>query len=455
MSTDICLPRVSPDDAAVTLVKWHVGVGTSVEPGDVIAEIESDKAVVELEAEEAGIITEIRVPEGSDDVHADQVLAVLDDASDEAGPTTPAVGASSLANDGATKSRAAPEDSRARTPPPGGLSPPGDSLLQEDAAPKSRAVHEDSRARLSPPGDSLLQEDVDAGDDASPLAARMARQAGINLQSITGSGRDGRILADDIRAAVGPAPSVLSARLPGSDSVDGDTDLHGGFEPEFDIQTPDNMRRVIAERLAKSKREAPHFYMSLDCGADALLDLKKSLTDSGAQVSLNDLILKVTATTLKRVPALNAAWSDAGIRHFRSVDLAVAVAIEGGLITPVIREADSKRIAEIAAEMRDLVARARAGQLSREEYQGGTFTGSNMGMYGVSRFTAVINPPQAAILAIGTANERPVAENGDVSTANMMTCSLSVDHRVTDGVAAAEFLQIFKDLAEDPRLLLL
>jgi pyruvate dehydrogenase E2 component (dihydrolipoamide acetyltransferase) len=429
MSTEICLPRVSPDDAAVTLVKWHVGVGTSIKPGDVIAEIESDKAVVELEAEEAGIITEIRVPEGSDDVHADQVLAVLDesspaldDATDETSQTTPPVGASSLANDAAPDTQTAPEDSRAHPPPP---------------------------------GDSLRQEDADAGDGASPLAARMARQAGINLQSITGSGRDGRILADDVRAAVGPAPSVLSARLPGSDSVDGDTDLHGGFEPEFDIQTPDNMRRVIAERLAKSKREAPHFYMSLDCGTDALLDLKKSLTDSGARVSLNDLILKVTATTLKRVPALNAAWSDAGIRQFRSVDLAVAVAIAGGLITPVIRAADSKRIAEIAAEMRDLVARARAGQLSREEYQGGTFTVSNMGMYGVDRFTAVINPPQAAILAIGTANERPVAENGVVSTANMMTCSLSVDHRVTDGVAAAEFLQTFKDLAEDPRLLLL
>jgi pyruvate dehydrogenase E2 component (dihydrolipoamide acetyltransferase) len=215
------------------------------------------------------------------------------------------------------------------------------------------------------------------------------------------------------------------------------------------------MRRVIAERLAQSKREAPHFYMSLDCGADALMDFRQSLTDSGAQVSLNDLILKVTATTLKDVPALNSAWSDAGIRRFRSVDLAVAVAIEGGLITPVIRGADKKRIAEIADEMRDLVNRARTGQLSREEYQGGTFTVSNMGMYGVDHFTAVINPPQAAILAVGTASERPVVHNGIVTSANMMTCSLSVDHRVTDGVAAAEFLQTFKRLAEDPRLLLL
>jgi pyruvate dehydrogenase E2 component (dihydrolipoamide acetyltransferase) len=420
MSTDICLPRVSPDDAAVTLIKWHVAVGSRITPGDVLAEIESDKAVVELEAEDAGIITEIRVPEGSDDVHADQVLAVLDEAASD--------GEEVLAQLPTAVDPSVPME----TPAPGVDSIPGDA-----------------------PVAALQQAQADPGNGASPLAARMARQAGISLQSITGSGHDGRVLADDIRAAAGPAPGVLTARQPEQVSVDGDTAFHGGSEPEFDIQTPDNMRRVIAERLAQSKREAPHFYMSLDCGADALMDFRQSLTDSGAQVSLNDLILKVTATTLKDVPALNSAWSDAGIRRFRSVDLAVAVAIEGGLITPVIRGADKKRIAEIADEMRDLVNRARTGQLSREEYQGGTFTVSNMGMYGVDHFTAVINPPQAAILAVGTASERPVVQNGIVTSANMMTCSLSVDHRVTDGVAAAEFLQTFKRLAEDPRLLLL
>ena len=414
MSTDICLPRVSPDDAAVTLIKWHVAVGSRITPGDILAEIESDKAVVELEAEDAGIITEIRVPEGSDDVHADQVLAVLDEA----------------ATDG--------EEVLAQLPT--AVDP---SVPVESSAPSVDSIPGDV------PAGALQQAAVDPGNGASPLATRMARQSGISLQSITGSG------ADDIRAAMGPAPGVLTARQPEQVSVDGDTAFHGGFEPEFDIQTPDNMRRVIAERLAQSKREAPHFYMSLDCGADALMDFRQSLIDSGAQVSLNDLILKVTATTLKDVPALNSAWSDAGIRRFRSVDLAVVVAIEGGLITPVVRGADKKRIAEIAEEMRDLVSRARNGQLSREEYQGGTFTVSNMGMYGVDHFTAVINPPQAAILAVGTAGERPVVQNGVVTSANMMTFSLSVDHRVTDGVAAAEFLQTFKRLAEDPRLLLL
>ncbi len=419
VSTDICLPRVSSDDAAVTLVKWHVAVGSSVVPGDVIAEIESDKAVIELEAERSGVITAILVPEGSDAVHAEQVLAVLDTSADaQPAPGEPRAGAR-----------------------------PGEAAEE--------ATARDIPVAASPPSSEKVRGNGDH-PETSPLAARMARQAGITLESITGSGPGGRVLADDVRAAAGPAPGVLGARQP--QRVDGDTELHGGFEPEFDIQTPDNMRRVIAERLVKSKREAPHFYMSLDCRADALLDLKSTLADGGvrsAQVSLNDLILKITATTLKRVPALNAAWSDAGIRRFRSVDLAVAVAIEGGLVTPVIRAADKKGIAEIAAEMRELVNRARAGQLSREEYQGGTFTVSNMGMYGVSRFAAVINPPQAAILAVGAASERPVADNGVVSTATMMTCSLSVDHRVTDGVAAAEFLQIFEELAEDPRLLLL
>jgi pyruvate dehydrogenase E2 component (dihydrolipoamide acetyltransferase) len=385
-------------------------------------------------------------------VHADQVLAVLGDtdaAAEQSELSTPPVGASLLAN-AATEKDSKREDSRA-----------------------SSLLHETPAQSVSATGDG----------DASPLAARMARQAGVDLLAISGSGRDGRILADDVRAAVGPVAGALGAPAPEHAAIGGGMDLHGGFEPEFDIQTPDNMRRVIAERLAKSKREAPHFYMSLDCRADALLDLKTTLTDtlantrantrantlantlantraetladSGAHVSLNDLILKVTATALKRVPALNAAWSDAGIRTFRRVDLAVAVAIEGGLITPVVRDADSKRVADIAREMRDLVARARAGQLSREEYQGGTFTVSNMGMYGVSHFTAVINPPQAAILAVGAVSERAIVRNGELSTAPMMTCTLSVDHRVSDGVAAAEFLQTFKRLAEDPRLLLL
>jgi len=436
MSTDIRLPRVSTDDAAVTLVKWHVEVGSRVAPGDVLAEIESDKAVVELEAEDAGVITEIRVAEGNDDVHAEQILAVLDDVG---------VGVETVSDSG---TNAAPEQAEPETPdatPPMMVAP----APANDEPPREESTHIPSQPGVLP------GVATDAGNGASPLATRMARQAGVSLQSITGSGPDGRILADDIRAAVGPAPGVLTARRPEPAPVDGDTAFHGGFEPEFDIQTPDNMRRVIAERLVQSKRDAPHFYMSLDCDAGALLALKASMTAVGAQVSLNDLILKVTATTLKQVPALNVAWSDAGIRQFRSVDLAVAVAIDGGLITPVVRGADKKRITEIAEEMRDLVARARQGQLSREEYRTGTFTVSNMGMYGVDRFTAVINPPQAAILAVGATSERPVARDGVLSTATMMSCSLSVDHRVTDGVAAAEFLQTFKRLAEDPRLLLL
>jgi pyruvate dehydrogenase E2 component (dihydrolipoamide acetyltransferase) len=440
MSTEICLPRVSPDDAAVTLVKWHVAVGSRIQSGDVIAEIESDKAVVELQAEEAGVVIEIRVPEGSDDVRAEQVLALIDE-------TAQAPAETLESNPGLDSKSDSDSDSKSDSK----SDSVGASLLANSASVSA----EDSRASSLLQGTAPRSAEPDGGNGASPLAARMARQAGITLEHISGTGQDGRILADDVRAALGPRPAALSTQQAPPTYIDGDTDLHGGFEPEFDLQTPDNMRRVIAERLVKSKREAPHFYMSLDCRVDALLDLKQSLSDSGARVSLNDLIVKITATTLVRVPALNTAWSDAGIRRFRSVDLAVAVAIEGGLITPVIRSAESKRLSQIAEEMRDLVSRARAGQLSREEYQGGTFTLSNMGMYGVSHFTAVINPPQAAILAVGAASERALAENGVVSTAHMMSCTLSVDHRVSDGVAAAEFLQVFKRLVEDPRLLLI
>jgi pyruvate dehydrogenase E2 component (dihydrolipoamide acetyltransferase) len=439
MSTEICLPRVSADDAAVTLVKWHVAVGSRIRSGDVIAEIESDKAVVELEAEVAGVVTEIRIPEGSNDVHADQVLAVVDSTGAESAqaehsasrpsssPNSAAAGARSLANN------AAPSDKPPKNDPRAG------ALLQEQSAARE--------ARPSTPGNGI-----------SALAARMARQVGIDLQNISGSGADGRILADDIRAALGPAPRALDTRPPQHPAVDADTDLHGGFEPAYDLRAPDTMRRAIAERLTTSKREAPHFYMSVDCRADALLDFKNAVAANGprgVKLSLNDLIVKVTAATLKNVPALNAAWSDDGIRHFRSVDLAVAVAVEGGLVTPVIRGAENKSIAEIAEEMRALATRARAGQLAREEYQGASFTISNMGMYGISHFSAIINPPQAAILAVGAASERPISDNGAITSATMMTCTLSVDHRVADGVAGAEFLQAFKRLIEDPRLLLL
>jgi len=442
VSTDIVLPQVSPDDAAVTLVKWHVGVGSRVAPGDVLAEIESDKAIVELEAEQAGVITEIRVAEGSDDVRADQVIAVIDAGGSTAGAPdsddvtegTPTKDATHRANE---------------TPGPATAGAPQRASETPDETPPARASAHLHAGNNAPPGSDI------AAANASPLAARMADKAGIDLERVAGSGPDGRVLADDVRAAVGPVPSVLSVRRETPAPVDGDTDYHGGFAPEFDVQTPDNMRRIIAERLVQSKRDAPHFYMSADCRAGALMDFKRALEESSANVSLNDLILKITAATLTRVPALNAAWSDAGIRQFRGVDIAVAVAIEGGLITPVVREAERKRITEIAAEMRDLVERARAGQLAREEYQGGTFTVSNMGMYGVDRFTAVINPPQAAILAVGAVREQPVAENGVIGSAEMMTLSLSVDHRVSDGVAAAEFLRTFKRLAADPRLLLL
>jgi pyruvate dehydrogenase E2 component (dihydrolipoamide acetyltransferase) len=437
VTTDIVMPRLSPDDAGATLVRWYVSVGSPVAVGDVIAEIESDKAVVELEAQEAGVVERIVVPEGSDDVRADQVLVVLSD---------DATAASAMQAGAEDAGESSVEPQQSTSPAPAPMSTPAPSPVTA-SAPGPVYIE-----NMPPPGSD------DDSVNATPLARRMAYQAGVRLESITGSGTDGRVLAGDVRTAVGRATPDADAPEPLRPLADGALDLHGGFEPDYEIRPTDDMRRTIAERSAKSKREAPHFYMAVDCRADELLSLKDTLADTGSEdskVSLNDLLLKVTAQALKQVPALNAAWSDSGIRQFRSVDLAVAVALDDGLITPVIRRAETKRIAEIAAEMRTLVERARAGTLLREEFKGGTFTVTNLGMHGVTRFSAVINPPQAAILAIGAAEEQPVAEDGEVRVAPVMTCTLSVDHRVADGVAAALFLNTFKRFCEDPRLLLL
>jgi pyruvate dehydrogenase E2 component (dihydrolipoamide acetyltransferase) len=289
----------------------------------------------------------------------------------------------------------------------------------------------------------------------------MAEQAGIDLASVAGSGPNGRIVKSDIEAAIagGPraaaaptpaaAPSVASA--PSAPSVD----VPG--MPDYDAIPNTTMRKVIAKRLTESKQHAPHFYMTVDCEIDALLATRKQLNEklSDGKVSVNDLVIKAAAIALKQVPAANASWTEEEIRIYRSVDISVAVAIEGGLITPVIRGAQNKGLAEIAAEMKDLAGRARDGKLLPEEYQGGTFSISNLGMFGIKDFCAVINPPQGAILAVGAGEQRPVVKDGALAIATVMSCTLSVDHRVVDGAIGAEFMAAFKKLIEDPLTMLL
>ncbi len=292
----------------------------------------------------------------------------------------------------------------------------------------------------------------------SPLAKRMATQAGLDPEQLKGSGPHGRIIKADIeralaggaRPAAAPAPAAAAARP--QPAAQPHADVPGG--PAY-VEIPNNtVRKVVARRLTESKLQAPHFYLTIDCEIDALLKLRADLNakteKDGVKLSVNDMVIKLAALALRKVPAANASYTEAAIRRYTDVDISVAVAIPDGLITPIIRKADQKGLAQISAEMKDLATRARAGKLKPEEFQGGTFSISNLGMYGVREFAAVINPPQGAILAVGAGEPRPVVKSGAIAIATVMTCTLSVDHRVVDGAVGAEYLQAFKKLVEDP-----
>ncbi|MED6309519.1 MAG: 2-oxo acid dehydrogenase subunit E2, partial [Pseudomonadota bacterium] len=302
---------------------------------------------------------------------------------------------------------------------------------------------------------------------ASPLARRMASQAGLDLVGITGSGPNGRIVKADIEALIesgattAPAPAVAPSApvvAPAAPAAAPTTAECLPFEPEFELESLSTMRKTIARRLTESKQQVPHFYLTVDCEIDGLLELRKTLNDKadGAyKLSVNDLVIKAAAIALRRVPKANASWTDEGVKLYKSADISVAVAIEGGLITPVVRQADNKGLETISSEMKVFSEQAREGKLGPEDYQGGTFSISNLGMYGIKDFCAVINPPQACILAVGAGEQRPVVKDGALAVAKVMSCTLSVDHRAVDGAIGAEYLGAFKRLIEDPLGMLL
>jgi pyruvate dehydrogenase E2 component (dihydrolipoamide acetyltransferase) len=292
--------------------------------------------------------------------------------------------------------------------------------------------------------------------NASPLARSMAMQSGLDLSSLLGSGPHGRILKADVLGALG-AGSGVDAPTPSAEAANLEIDARRSQAP-YDVVPHPRMREIIARRLSESKRMIPHFYLAVNCRIDPLLQLRADLqahVPEGLKLSINDFAIRAAALALRRVPEANASWTDAATRRYRRIDLAVAVATDAGLIAPVIEAADRKGLAELAAELRDLAARARAGRLLPQEYQGGTFTISNLGMYGIDELYAIINPPQAGILGLGSAGPRPVARAGAVVVETMMTCTLSADHRVLDGAAAARFLSAFKALVEQPSTMLL
>jgi pyruvate dehydrogenase E2 component (dihydrolipoamide acetyltransferase) len=425
MPTEIRMPRLVDSMTHGAVVVWRTREGKPVTAGEVIAEIEIDKTTVDLEAPDAGTLTRIVVPAGSERVEVGTVLAILE----QNGGPAPAVieEAVSLSFKPAKLGNGHPE-------------PPAESVPNSVRA----------SLELMP---ALPQVEI----KASPLARSMARQAGLDLSSLRGSGPAGRIVRADVLTALGfhhapeevPAPSPV-VTLSGPKSY--------VSSASYDEIPHSRLRQVIAQRLSDSKRTIPHFYLEVNCRMDPLLRLRSEVqaaSADGIKLSLNDFAVRAAALALRKVPDANASWTDTATRRYRRIDLAIAVATETGLVAPIVRDADRKGLAELAAEVRDLALRARDGRLRPEELTGGTFTVTNLGMYGVGSLYAIVNPPQAGILGLGAAEPRPVVVDGSIVVATMMTCTLSADHRVLDGATGARFLSTFKSLIEQPLTLLI
>ncbi len=442
MATDILMPALSPTMTEGTLARWLKNEGDTVKAGDVIAEIETDKATMEVEAVDEGILGRIVVAGGTEGVKVNAVIAVLV----EAGEKVPEAGAS--------KPAPTPSPALAAVEAAGGKV----AGAPEQPVPSPMPTSGGATPPAASHGDRVF---------ASPLARRMAQQAGLDLGSVQGSGPQGRIVKADVEAAMNrpkavPAPApVVAAAAPAAAPAAPKPAPVAVSAPHTAVPNS-SMRKVIARRLSESKATIPHFYVAMDIELDALLKLRGELNaqspkdGAGAfKLSVNDLVIKACAVALRRHPGVNASWTEDAILQFQDVDISVAVAIPDGLITPIVKGADRKGLSTISNEMKDLAARAKTGKLKPEEFQGGGFSISNMGMFGVSHFAAIINPPQAGILAVGAGEPRAVVKNGALAIATVMTCQLSVDHRVIDGSLAAEFMQTLKGLIENPLSLML
>jgi pyruvate dehydrogenase E2 component (dihydrolipoamide acetyltransferase) len=430
VTIEIRMPALSPTMESGTLAKWLVKEGDRVRSGSVIAEIETDKATMEFEAVDEGTVAKIVVPEGTEGVKVNDLIAVLlEDGEDAA-----------VIAESATKPLTGPE---AEPAPAAGAPPP-----EAEPTPAAPATS----ARAEPSGGERLF--------ASPLARRIAAERGLDLASIKGSGPHGRIVKADVERAEpteAQAPEPSAAQAAAEPDAEAVKRLYEGRA--FEEVRLDSMRRTIAARLSEAKRTIPHFYLRRDIRLDALLqlrsDLNRQLEPRNVKLSVNDFIIKACALALQQVPDCNAVWAGDRVLRLEPSDIAVAVAIEGGLLTPVIRDAERKTLSALSEEMKDLAARARSRKLAPHEYQGGSFAISNLGMMGVDSFDAVINPPQASILAVGAGVARPVvAASGEIEVATLMSATLSVDHRVIDGALGAAFLDAIRRNLEGPLAML-
>jgi pyruvate dehydrogenase E2 component (dihydrolipoamide acetyltransferase) len=429
--TDILMPALSPTMEEGTLAKWHVKAGDTVSSGDVIAEIETDKATMEVEAVDEGVVEAILVPEGTEGVKVNTPIA-------------------RLKGEGA-----------AAAPPPAPSAPTPSAPVAEPKA--SAAV---APAEKAPPL-AALSSGAPSRIYASPLARRLAEQKGVDLSGLKGSGPHGRIIKADIDAAqpgAAPAKPKAAAPSPSAPQVAAAPAQVKSLEQlgippgTYDLVPLDGMRKVIARRMTESFRDIPHFPLTIDLEIDRLLDarvrINAALEKQGVKVSVNDLIIKACAAALKAVPDANASYTPDGIALHHHADVAVAVAIDGGLITPIIRAAETRTLADISKTMKDLAERARARKLKPEEFQGGTFSLSNLGMMGIKSFNSILNEPQGCILSVGAGDKRPVVRGDQLAIATVMTVTLTCDHRVVDGAIGARWLTAFKTFIEDPITLL-
>jgi pyruvate dehydrogenase E2 component (dihydrolipoamide acetyltransferase) len=430
MPTNVLMPALSPTMTEGKIARWLKAEGDTVKSGQVLCEIETDKATMEVEAVDEGVLAKIVVPGGTDGVKVNDVIAIIAGEGEDA---------KAVAAKGAAPAVAVAPVAAAST---------------QAAAPAPVAA-----AAAAPQGSRVF---------ASPLARRIAEQGNLDLGKIAGSGPGGRIVKHDVESALAGGGAKKSAAAPAAAAastapapVAVSSAALAAIGPHKLVPLS-TMRKVIARRLTESKQQVPHFYLTVDCDIDKLLAGRVALNAKSPEkgpgafkLSVNDFIIKSVAAALRQVPNANASFSDDGMLLWENVDISVAVAIDGGLITPIIRDADKKGLVEISNTMKDLAARAKSGKLKPEEFQGGTFSISNLGMFGIKDFAAVINPPQGCILAVGAGEQRPVVKNGALAIATMMSVTLSVDHRVVDGSVGAEFLAAFKKIVEDPLAMLL
>src|SRR5579871_678697 len=453
MPINILMPALSPTMEKGNLAKWLKKEGDKVKSGDVIAEIETDKATMEVEPVDEGTLARIVVPEGTQDVPVNDVIAVL------AGDGEDVKAASA----GAGVVKAPPKPAEAPAPKPVAAAAPSAAPAPAPAVPKP-APAPAPQAAAAP----AQQTNGHGRIFSSPLARRLAKDARIEIGRIMGTGPHGRIIARDVEEAKSgkglKAPAAAPAGAPSIAPSMSDKQILALFEPgSYEIVPHDGMRRTIAQRLTASIQNVPHFYLTIDCDIGKLLVAREEINASAPKdkekkplykLSVNDFVIKAMAVALQKIPNCNVSWTEGGMVKHKHSDIGVAVAMPGGLITPIIRKAETKTLSTISNEMKDFAARARARKLKPDEYQGGTTAVSNLGMYGISHFTAVINPPHATIMAVGTSEERPVARSGKIEIAQMMSVTLSCDHRAIDGALGAELIGAFKSLIENPVMMM-